>query len=129
MHSHTVRGLSYSVRMQSHTVREERDPRRWWILGVLCLSLLVLVVDNTVLNLAIPSLMTDLGAGPADIQWILDAYILVFAGLLLTAGSLSDRYGRKRFLIIGLILFGGASLVAVVVTEPWQLIAARALMG
>ncbi|WP_152990565.1 MFS transporter [Sphaerimonospora mesophila] len=104
-------------------------PRRWWILGVLCLSLLVLVVDNTVLNLAIPSLMRDLGASPADIQWIIDAYILVFAGLLLTAGSLSDRYGRRRFLIIGLVLFGGASLVATLVTEPWQLIGARALMG
>ncbi|GAA3427139.1 MFS transporter [Streptosporangium nondiastaticum] len=96
---------------------------------MLCLSLLVLVVDNTVLNLAIPSLMRDLGATPADIQWIIDAYVLVFAGLLLTAGSLSDRYGRRRFLIIGLLLFGGASLVAVLVTEPWQLVAARALMG
>ncbi|MFC3817765.1 MFS transporter [Planomonospora venezuelensis] len=110
-------------------MRDEPNPRRWWILGVLCLSLLVLVVDNTVLNLAIPSLMTDLGAGPADIQWILDAYILVFAGLLLTAGSLSDRYGRRRFLIIGLVLFGGASVLALVVTEPWHLIAVRALMG
>lgn len=99
------------------------------MLAVLCLSLMVLMVDNTVLNLAIPVLMTELGAGPADIQWIIDAYILVFAGLLLTAGSLSDRYGRKRFLIIGLALFGGASLVALTVTEPWQLIAARALMG
>ncbi|GAA3167951.1 MFS transporter [Planomonospora alba] len=96
---------------------------------VLCLSLLVLVVDNTVLNLAIPSLMTDLGASPSDIQWVLDAYILVFAGLLLTAGGLSDRYGRRRFLVIGLVLFGGASALAVVVTEPWHLIAARALMG
>ncbi|MFG1755955.1 MFS transporter [Streptosporangium sandarakinum] len=115
--------------MESHTVRAEPHPRRWWILGVLCLSLLVLVVDNTVLNLAIPSLMRDLGATPADIQWIIDAYVLVFAGLLLTAGSLSDRYGRRRFLIIGLLLFGGASLVAVLVTEPWQLVAARALMG
>ncbi|WP_089207802.1 MFS transporter [Streptosporangium subroseum] len=115
--------------MTSNTVRVERDPRRWWILGVLCLSLLVLVVDNTVLNLAIPALMTDLGASPSDIQWIIDAYVLVFAGLLLTAGSLSDRYGRKRFLIIGLTLFGGASLIALLVTEPWQLIAARALMG
>ena len=73
--------------------------------------------------------MTDLGASPSDIQWIIDAYVLVFAGLLLTAGSLSDRYGRKRFLIIGLTLFGGASLIAPLVTEPWQLIAARALMG
>ncbi|WP_406317948.1 MFS transporter [Streptosporangium sp. NBC_01639] len=96
---------------------------------MLCLSLLVLVVDNTVLNLAIPALMTDLGASPSDIQWIIDAYVLVFAGLLLTSGSLSDRYGRKRFLIIGLVLFGGASLIALLVTEPWQLIAARALMG
>ncbi|GAA2908193.1 MFS transporter [Streptosporangium fragile] len=96
---------------------------------MLCLSLLVLVVDNSVLNLAIPALMADLGASPADIQWIIDAYILVFAGLLLTAGSLSDRYGRKRFLIIGLVLFGGASLLAVLVTEPWHLIGVRALMG
>ena len=96
---------------------------------MLCLSLLVLVIDNTVLNLAIPALMTDLGATPADIQWVLDAYILVFAGLLLTSGALSDRYGRRRFLLIGLALFGGASMLAVLVEQPWQLIAVRALMG
>ena len=104
-------------------------PRRWWILLILCLSLLVLVVDNTVLNLAIPSLMRDLGATPADVQWIIDAYILVFAGLLLTAGSLSDRYGRRRMLILGLVLFGAASLLATMAANPWQLIACRALMG
>ncbi|MEW9534569.1 MFS transporter [Microbispora sp. NPDC049125] len=104
-------------------------PRRWWILAVLCLSLLTLVVDNTVLNLAIPSLMRDLGATPQDVQWVIDAYVLVFAGLLLTAGSLSDRYGRRRVLMIGLVLFGGASLAATLAAEPWQLIAARALMG
>jgi DHA2 family multidrug resistance protein-like MFS transporter len=104
-------------------------PRRWSILAVLCLSLLVLVVDNTVLNLAIPSLMRDLSATLADVQWMIDAYILVFAGLLLTAGSLSDRYGRRRALIIGLILFGAASLVAAMAQNPWQLIAGRALMG
>ncbi|MEV4568466.1 MFS transporter [Nonomuraea sp. NPDC049419] len=112
--------------MNSNTVR---DPRRWWILAALCLALLVLVIDNTVLNLAIPSLNQELGATPADIQWILDAYVLAFAGLLLTAGSLSDKYGRRRFLIVGLAFFGGASLLALVVTEPWQLIAARFLMG
>lgn len=106
-----------------------RDPRRWWILGVLCLSLLVLVVDNTVLNLAIPKLIKDLGASPGDIQWIIDAYVLAYAGLLLTAGSLSDRFGRRRFLIIGLLFFGGASLLAVLSSEPWQLIGSRALMG
>ncbi|WP_433349709.1 MFS transporter [Microtetraspora malaysiensis] len=104
-------------------------PRRWWILGVLCLSLLVLVVDNTVLNLAIPALMRDLGASPSDVQWIIDSYVLVFAGLLLTAGSLSDRYGRRRMLIVGLIFFGGASVLAMLAAQPWQLVGARALMG
>ncbi|WP_155341014.1 MFS transporter [Acrocarpospora corrugata] len=112
--------------MTSNTVR---DPRRWWILLVLCLTLLVLVVDSTVLNLAIPALMRDLGATPADIQWILDSYVLVFAGLLLTVGSLSDRYGRRRALIAGLVVFGLASGLATLATEPWQLIGARALMG
>ncbi|WP_246124448.1 MFS transporter [Nocardia bhagyanarayanae] len=112
--------------MESNTVR---DPRRWWVLGVLCLSLLVLMIDGTVLNLAIPSLIRELGATPSDVQWILDAYVLVFAGLLLTAGSLSDRFGRRRMLVTGLAVFGAASLAAVVATEPWQVIAARAAMG
>ncbi|RJL21720.1 MFS transporter [Bailinhaonella thermotolerans] len=108
-----------------------RHPRRWLILGVLCLSLLVLVVDNTILNLAIPKLMDTkgLGASTADVQWIIDAYALVFAGLLLTAGSLSDRHGRRLALIVGLALFGGASLLVLAVTEPWHLVAVRALMG
>ncbi|RMI43349.1 MFS transporter [Actinomadura harenae] len=105
------------------------DPRRWLILAVLCLSLLVVVIDNTVLTVAIPSLIRDLGASNADIQWILDAYILVFAGLLLTAGALSDRYGRRLGLITGLILFGGASGLAAYAGDPTELITARALMG
>ncbi|MEV6281697.1 MFS transporter [Kribbella sp. NPDC051770] len=104
-------------------------PRRWWILLILCLSVMVLVVDNTVLNLAIPSLMRDLSATPADVQWIIDAYILAFAGLLLTAGSLSDRFGRRRMLIVGLVVFGAASVLATLATNPWQLIACRGLMG
>ncbi|MFI9407397.1 MFS transporter [Nocardia sp. NPDC052316] len=112
--------------MESNVVR---DPRRWWILGVLCLSLLVLMLDSTVLNLAIPSLIRELGATPSDVQWILDAYVLVFAGLLLTAGSLSDRFGRRRMLIYGLALFGVASLAAVLATEPWHVVAARVAMG
>ncbi|MET9340518.1 MFS transporter [Nonomuraea sp. NPDC003804] len=106
-----------------------RDPRRWWVLVVLCLSLMVLVIDTTVLNVAIPSLMTDLGATPSDIQWIINAYVLVYAGLLLTTGNLSDRYGRRRLLVLGLAVFGGASLLATLATQPWHLISARALMG
>ncbi|HEX9999689.1 MAG TPA: MFS transporter [Actinoplanes sp.] len=107
----------------------DRNPRRWLILGVLCLSMLVVVVDNMVLNIAIPSLIRDLGASTADIQWIIDAYILVFAGLLLTAGSLSDRHGRRKGLVAGLIVFGGASVLATLCQTPGQLIAVRGLMG
>jgi EmrB/QacA subfamily drug resistance transporter len=106
-----------------------RDPRRWWILGVLCLCVWILVMDNTVLNLAVPVLMKDLGAGTDDIQWIVDVYPLAFAGLLLTAGALSDRYGRRLSLILGMAMFGGASMAASLATEAWQLIGMRALMG
>ncbi|WP_066939917.1 MFS transporter [Microtetraspora fusca] len=104
-------------------------PRRWWILAALCLSLLVLVIDNTILNLAIPSLMSALGASPQDIQWIISSYTLAFAGLLLTAGGLADRYGCKRMLITGLAVFAVASLLASRATSPAILIAGRALMG
>ena len=91
--------------------------------------MLVVVIDNLVLNIAIPSLIRDLGAGNADIQWIVDAYILVFAGLLLTAGSLSDRDGRRRALIAGIAIFGVASLVATLCRTPGQLIACAGRMG
>ena len=70
--------------------------RRWWVLGVLCLSLLVIGLDNTILNVALPTLARDLGATNSQLQWMVDAYILVFAGLLLTTGSLGDRFGRVR---------------------------------
>ena len=72
-------------------------------LGVLCLSLLIIVMDNTILNVAIPSLISDLDASNSEIQWIIDAYTLVFAGLLLTTGSLSDRFGRKGALQLGIV--------------------------
>ncbi|MGN9846780.1 MFS transporter [Nonomuraea sp. H19] len=104
-------------------------PRRWWTLGVLCTVLLVISVDNMILNLAVPTLMRDLGSTPADVQWILDAYILVFAGFLITAGSLSDRFGRRRFLIMGLTILGTASVLATLAEQPWHLVACRALMG
>ncbi|TDD87397.1 DHA2 family efflux MFS transporter permease subunit [Actinomadura rubrisoli] len=104
-------------------------PRRWQILGVLCLSLFVVVVDNTILNVAIPSLLEDLDATTSDVQWVIDAYSLVFAGLLLTAGSLGDRYGRRRAMLIGFALFGAGSLLAAFAANPGQLVAMRALMG
>ena len=103
--------------------------RRWWTLGVLSLSLLVIALDVTILNVAIPTFQRELGATAADLQWILNAYILVFAGLLLTMGSLGDRFGRRRALEIGLVLFGIASLAAAYSQTSTQLIAARAFMG
>ncbi|MEV7796144.1 MFS transporter [Streptomyces sp. NPDC087512] len=104
-------------------------PQRWLILGVISLAQLTVVLDNTVLNVAIPSLTDELGAAPSDIQWMINAYSLVQSGLLLTAGSAADRYGRKKMLTAGLALFGLGSLVAGLAQTTGQLIAARAGMG
>ena len=109
--------------------RSTAHDRRWWILGVLCLSLLTVVVDGTIINTALPTLATELKASTSDLQWIVDAYELVFAGLLLTAGALGDRFGRHRFLAGGLVVFGAASLLAALAADSTQLIGARALMG
>src|SRR5437870_197998 len=103
--------------------------RRWWILGVLCLSLLVIGLDNTILNVALPTLVRDLHASTSELQWIVDAYTLVFAGLLLTTGSLSDRYGRRSALAIGLIVFGVGSLASAFSGTATTLIFTRGLMG
>src|SRR5919112_1092117 len=73
--------------------------RRWWTLEVLSISLVVISLDNTILNVALPSIAADLGASPSQLQWIVDAYMLVFAGTMLTAGALGDRFGRKRALM------------------------------
>lgn len=102
---------------------------RWWILGVLCLSLLVIIVDNSILNVAIPTLVRDLGATNSQLQWMVDSYTLVFAGLLLTAGSLGDRFGRLGALQAGMAIFGLGSLASAVIDTPNQLIGTRALMG
>ncbi|MEV5310706.1 MFS transporter [Streptomyces sp. NPDC052610] len=108
---------------------QSRDPRRWWILVVLCLSTLVLVVDNMALTVAVPAMTEDIEATAQDTQWILDSYILVFAGLLLTSGSLGDRFGRRKVMLIGLLLFGAASLGAVFCSSPGEVIAVRVAMG
>jgi EmrB/QacA subfamily drug resistance transporter len=103
--------------------------RRWWTLTILCLSLVVIILGNTVLNVALPTLQRELGASATQLQWMVDAYSLVFAGLLLTAGALGDRFGRKGFLALGLAIFGLAALGATQATQPWHIIAARAVMG
>ena len=103
-------------------------PRRWAVLPVLCLSVFIVVVDNTIVNVALPTLARDLDASISQLQWIVDSYSLVFAGLLLAAGSLGDRRGRKGTMQIGLALFGFTSILASFAGSADQLIAARALM-
>jgi EmrB/QacA subfamily drug resistance transporter len=103
--------------------------RRWLILAVLCLSLLVIVTDNTILNIAIPTIVRDLHATNSDLQWIIDAYTLVFAGLLLTGGSLGDRFGRRGALQFGLVVFGVGSVASAFASTPGMLISTRAFTG
>lgn len=103
--------------------------RRWKTLAVLSLALLVIGLDNTILNVALPSLQDEFGASGSTLQWMVDSYLLVFAGLLLTMGTLGDRFGRKRALQAGLALFGGASLAVLLVDTSGELIAVRSIMG
>src|SRR4051812_33935517 len=111
--------------MESETVYS----RRWWALAFLCSSLLIISLDNTILNVALPALTQQLDASTSQLQWIVDGYTLVFAGLLLTAGSLGDRFGRKSFLAAGLVVFGIGSLSATMSTSSTQLAVSRAVMG
>jgi len=116
------------VRFGAH-VQEKAEQRRWWILIVLCFSLLVIVLDNSILNVAIPTIVRELDASNSQLQWMIDSYTLVFAGLLLTAGSLGDRFGRRPALQLGFAIFGIGSLASALAGDANQLIATRAFMG
>ncbi|MFI6011721.1 DHA2 family efflux MFS transporter permease subunit [Streptomyces sp. NPDC051243] len=105
------------------------DPRRWWALGALVASMLTLGFDTTILNVALPTLAADLGAGTGEQQWMADAYVVVFAALMLPAGLLGDRFGRRLMLITGLGIFLAGSLVGALAGEVNVVIAARAVMG
>jgi MFS family permease len=105
------------------------EDRRWLALGVLCLSLLLVVLDNTILNVALPTLVDQLDASTSDLQWIVDSYVLVFAGLLLSAGSLGDRYGRHHLMAGGAVLWSLATSLTFWVTSYPALIVTRGLVG
>ncbi len=105
------------------------NPRRWWALGVLCLSLLIVSLDNTIVSVALPTLVRELNATSTQLQWVVDAYALAFGGLMLVAGSFADRLGRKPILLTGLLVFAGASGWAALAGSVESLIAARAAMG
>jgi EmrB/QacA subfamily drug resistance transporter len=103
--------------------------RKWWTLVAVCTATFMLLLDITIVNVALPSIERDLGADLADLQWVIDAYALTLAALLLTAGSLADRIGRRRVFLIGLVAFTAASILCGLATSPLTLNLARALQG
>ncbi|MDX2378742.1 MAG: MFS transporter, partial [Acidimicrobiia bacterium] len=103
--------------------------RRWFLLGIMCLSLVMVVMSVSGLNVAIPTMQESLDASATDLQWIVDSYAIVFAGLLLTAGAIGDRFGRKRALQYGLVVFALGSLVGTFADTVEVVILARAVMG
>jgi len=115
--------------MQPEAIDPVTYARRWKILVVLALSLLLIGLDNTVLNVALPTLQTHFDTSGSELQWIVDAYLLAFAGVLLTMGTLGDRFGRKRVLQSGLLLFGFSSVLAALAQNADQLIVLRGIMG
>src|ERR1700750_972953 len=104
-------------------------PRRWQALIVLAVSLRVIPVGNTILNVGLPTIQDELDASASELQWIVDGYLLLFAGLLLAAGRLGDTLRRGRALVAGLAVFGAGSLWGSFAGSATELIAARAVMG
>jgi EmrB/QacA subfamily drug resistance transporter len=115
--------------MEQPTRTRSAYERRWWTLAVLGTSLVLITVDTTILNVAIPTLSRSLATSTGELQWIVDAYTVVFAGLLLTCGSLGDRLGRRRMLTVGLVVFGLGCAASALVDSAPALIAMRAVTG
>jgi EmrB/QacA subfamily drug resistance transporter len=105
------------------------DRRRWWVLGAMVFGLFMPILDNLIVNVALPTIRRELDASVASLQWIVDAYILTFAAAMLTGGALGDLYGRKRVFMLGLVVFSAASLLCGLSGSTSQLIAFRALQG
>lgn len=105
------------------------EQQKWWALGALTLSVLTIGFDITIMNVALPTLATELSAGTDALQWIVNSYILLFAGLMLPIGAIADRYGRRRLLLIGLAVFAAASLGAAWADSSGAVVAARAVLG
>ena len=103
--------------------------KRWFLLGIMCLSLVMVVMAVSGLNVAIPSIQSSLGASATDLQWIVDSYAIIFAGLLISAGAIGDRFGSKRALQGGLLLFGVGSIIGTFEGDVTVVIVSRAVMG
>ncbi|MFH8290823.1 MFS transporter [Streptomyces sp. NPDC018059] len=112
-------------------VEEMKGPyaRRWWALGVLCLSLLIIVMANTALTVAAPDMTKDLGLSSSDLQWVIDGYTVPYAALMLLLGAIGDKYSRRGALVLGLVVFGAGSVAGSLVDSSGGVIASRAVMG
>jgi EmrB/QacA subfamily drug resistance transporter len=106
-----------------------RDPRRWLVLAVMSLGTLIVFLDLTVVNTALPAISLDLGASTSELQWVVDSYVLALAGLLMLAGSIGDRFGRRRWMTFGLVVFGVGSVIGAMAGSIETLIAGRAIQG
>ena len=118
----TGKGAQSAAELRKHRLR-------WWTLAVVSVTLVIATIDETIINVALPTLQRELGASASGLQWMVNSYIVVFGGLLLIMGGLGDRFGRARMLKAGLVVFGVASFVAAQMDTVGQLIAARAVMG
>ncbi|QEU91723.1 DHA2 family efflux MFS transporter permease subunit [Streptomyces kanamyceticus] len=117
--------------LMKQPVEEMKQPyaRRWWALGVLCLSLLIIVMANTALTVAAPDMTKDLGLSSSDLQWVIDGYTVPYAALMLLLGAIGDKYSRRGALVLGLVVFGAGSVAGSLVDSSGGVIAARAVMG
>src|SRR3954469_24340313 len=120
---------SHFMATVTDTLETRRDPRRWWALGALVASMLVLGFDMTILNVALPTMAEQLGASTGEQQWMADAYVVVFAALMLPAGLLGDRFGRRAMLVTGLAIFLAGSVLGSLAGDVNWVVAARAVMG
>jgi EmrB/QacA subfamily drug resistance transporter len=115
--------------LEVEEVSVKRDPRRWFVLAVMSVGTLIVFLDTTVMNTALPNISTELGASTSNLQWVLDSYVLVLAGLLMLGGSIGDRYGRRNWMTVGLVIFGAGSIFGALASNIEQLIIARGVQG
>jgi EmrB/QacA subfamily drug resistance transporter len=115
--------------MRPPSPHEAAPDKRWWGLGVICVAMFISAMDMTIVNVALPDMSSDLDAGIGELQWVLDAFLVSLAGLLLVGSGLADRFGRRRVFLLGFVGFAAASVLAAASQTVEELIAARVLMG
>ena len=103
--------------------------KKWWVLVVMSVGTLIVFLDNTVVNTALPAISVDLEASTSTLQWVIDSYVLILAGLLLLGGSIGDRCGRKRWMTVGLVIFGAGAIGGALAGSATELIVARGVQG